>query len=138
VILRARLRLAGYTLALREAGMPVDETLIAPAPAWHRAAGAAAMRALLAAGHPPDAVLCFNDILALGAIRALCEAGLQVPDDVAVAGFDDIEDGRYSVPTLTTAAPDRAHLARVAIDLLAARLRAGGLRCSAVASKCLQ
>ncbi len=121
----ARLRLAGFTSALRAADLPVDDALIAPAPAWHRAEGAAAMRALLAARNPPDAVLCFNDTLALGAIRALYDAGLRVPDDVAVAGFDDIEDGRYSVPTLTTAAPDKAHLARRAIDLLATRLRAG-------------
>jgi DNA-binding LacI/PurR family transcriptional regulator len=84
------------------------------------------MRELLAAGRPPDAVLCFNDTLALGAIRALHDAGLRVPDDVAVAGFDDIEDGRYSVPTLTTAAPDKANLARLAVDLLATRLGAAG------------
>jgi DNA-binding LacI/PurR family transcriptional regulator len=120
----ARLRLAGYGEALRAAGIPRDEALVAPAPAWHRADGAAAMRALLAAGPPPDAVVCFNDTLALGAMRALHEAGLRVPDDVAVAGFDDIEDGRFSVPTLTTVAPDKADLARVAVDLLAARLSA--------------
>ena len=59
------------------------------------------------------------------AIRALHDAGLRVPADVAIAGFDDIEDGRYSVPTLTTVAPDKAHLARIAVDLLAARLRPG-------------
>jgi DNA-binding LacI/PurR family transcriptional regulator len=121
----ARLRLTGYTLALRGAGIPVDEALVGPAPVWHRADGAAAMRALLAAGPPPDAVVCFNDTLALGAIRALHDAGMRVPADVAVAGFDDIEDGRYSVPTLTTVAPDKEHLARVAVDLLAVRLRPG-------------
>jgi DNA-binding LacI/PurR family transcriptional regulator len=121
----ARLRLAGYTAALCAAGMPLDEALIAPAPAWHRADGAAGMRSLLAAHPPPEAVLCFNDTLALGAMRTLHDAGLRVPDDIAVAGFDDIEDGRYSVPTLTTAAPDKAHLAEVAVDLLAARVAAG-------------
>jgi DNA-binding LacI/PurR family transcriptional regulator len=120
----ARLRLAGYTEALRAAGMAVDDALIAPAAAWHRADGAAAMRELLATGRSPDAVVCLNDTLALGAIRALYDAGLRVPDDVAIAGFDDIEDGRYSIPTLTTAAPDKAHLARVAVDLLATRLAA--------------
>jgi DNA-binding LacI/PurR family transcriptional regulator len=118
----ARLRLAGFGEALHAAGITQDEALVAPAPEWHRADGAAAMRTLLAAGPPPDAVVCFNDTLALGAMRALHEAGLRVPDDVAVAGFDDIEDGRFSVPTLTTVAPDKADLARVAVDLLAARL----------------
>jgi DNA-binding LacI/PurR family transcriptional regulator len=122
----ARLRLEGYAMALREAGLPFDEALVAPAADWHRADGAAAMRQLLAGGSPPDAVACFNDTLALGAMRVLHEAGLTVPGDVAVAGFDDIEDGRFSVPTLTTIAPDKAHLARSAVDLLAARLAAAG------------
>jgi DNA-binding LacI/PurR family transcriptional regulator len=120
----ARLRLAGYGEALDAAGIMRDESLIAPAPFWHRADGAAAMLALLAVGRPPDAVVCFNDTLALGAMRALHDAGLRVPDDVAVAGFDDIEDGRFSVPTLTTVAPDKADLARIAVDLLATRLTA--------------
>ncbi|MFU8853599.1 LacI family DNA-binding transcriptional regulator [Micromonospora sp. SL1-18] len=120
----ARLRLAGYSEALRAAGLARDEELIVPALAWHRADGAEAMRALLAAGARPDAVVCFNDTLALGAMRALHDAGLRVPDDVAVVGFDDIEDGRFSVPTLTTVAPDKADLARIAVDLLAARLAA--------------
>ena len=70
------------------------------------------MRRLLGSGAPPDAVFCFNDLLALGALRALHEAGLRVPEDVAVVGFDDIEDGRYSAPTLTTVAPDKDRIAR--------------------------
>ncbi|MEV1331526.1 LacI family DNA-binding transcriptional regulator [Micromonospora costi] len=118
----ARLRLDGYRGALEEAGLGYDETLVAPAPAWHRADGAAAMRALLASGVRPDAVFCFNDTLALGALRALHEAGLRVPEDVAVAGFDGIEDGRFSVPTLTTIAPDKERIARLAVELLANRI----------------
>ncbi|MEU7616336.1 LacI family DNA-binding transcriptional regulator [Micromonospora rifamycinica] len=118
----ARLRLAGYTAALAEAGLGYDERLVAATPAWHRADGATAMRHLLASGARPDAVFCFNDTLALGALRALHEAGLRVPADVAVAGFDDIEDGRFSVPTLTTVAPDKERIARLAVDLLAGRL----------------
>ncbi|MCM0675317.1 LacI family transcriptional regulator [Micromonospora phytophila] len=118
----ARLRLAGYTAALADAGIAYDERLVAPAPVWHRADGAAAMRALLDSGVRPDAVFCFNDTLALGALRALHEADLRVPDDVAVAGFDDIEDGRFSVPTLSTIAPDKERIARLAVELLANRL----------------
>jgi DNA-binding LacI/PurR family transcriptional regulator len=120
----ARLRLAGYAEALRTAGLPYDEALVAEAPAWHRADGAAAMHELLRSGEPPDAVFCCNDTLALGAIRALLEAGLKVPEDVAVAGFDDIEDGRFSTPTLTTIAPDKAFLARTAVAALAERVTA--------------
>ncbi|OKI71019.1 LacI family DNA-binding transcriptional regulator [Micromonospora sp. CB01531] len=120
----ARLRLAGYAAALADAGLGYDERLVAPAAAWHRADGAAAMRALLDSGVRPDAVFCFNDTLALGALRALHEAGLRVPEDVAVAGFDDIEDGRFSIPTLSTVAPDKERIARLAVDLLADRLDA--------------
>ncbi|WP_320069250.1 LacI family DNA-binding transcriptional regulator [Micromonospora sp. RTGN7] len=118
----ARLRLAGYAAALADAGITYDERLVAPAPAWHRADGAAAMRHLLDTGVRPDAVFCFNDTLALGALRALHEAGLRVPADVAVAGFDDIEDGRFSIPTLTTIAPDKARIAKLAVELLANRI----------------
>lgn len=121
----ARLRLAGWSAALTDAGLDPDPDLVAPAPSWHRSDGAAAMGDLLVRGVRPDAVLCFNDTLALGVIRALHDAGLRVPADVAVAGFDDIEDGRYSIPTLTTVAPDKADLARVAVDLLAARIAGG-------------
>ncbi|MGB2568379.1 LacI family DNA-binding transcriptional regulator [Micromonospora citrea] len=118
----ARLRLAGYRTALAAAGLAYDESLVAPASAWHRADGAAAMRQLLASGARPDAVFCFNDTLALGALRALHEARLRVPEDVAVAGFDDIEDGRFSVPTLSTVSPDKEAIARLAVELLAGRL----------------
>ncbi|MFI6128152.1 LacI family DNA-binding transcriptional regulator [Micromonospora sp. NPDC051141] len=118
----ARLRLAGYATALAEAGIEYDDGLVAPAPAWHRADGAAAMRRLLAAEVRPDAVFCFNDTLALGALRALYEAGLRAPEDVAIAGFDDIEDGRFSVPTLSTVAPDKERIARLAVELLVGRL----------------
>jgi DNA-binding LacI/PurR family transcriptional regulator len=118
----ARLRLAGYTAALAEAGIDHDERLVAPAPHWHRADGAAAMRHLLTTGVRPDAVFCFNDTLALGALRALHDAGLRVPEDVAVAGFDDIEDGRFSIPTLSTVAPDKERIAKLAVELLAGRI----------------
>ncbi|WP_433535854.1 LacI family DNA-binding transcriptional regulator [Micromonospora sp. CA-249363] len=118
----ARLRLAGYIEALRAAGLAYDEALVASATAWHRADGAAAMRGLLTTGVRPDAVFCFNDTLALGALRALHEAGLRVPEDVAVVGFDDIEDGRFAVPTLSTVAPDKEQIARLAVELLAGRL----------------
>ncbi|MGC4811573.1 LacI family DNA-binding transcriptional regulator [Micromonospora sp. DT228] len=118
----ARLRLAGYRDALLAAGLDYDETLVAPAPAWHRADGAAAMRGLLTSGVRPDAVFCFNDTLALGALRALHEAGLRAPEDVAVVGFDDIEDGRFSIPTLSTVAPDKERIAQLAVELLANRL----------------
>ncbi|WP_188191512.1 LacI family DNA-binding transcriptional regulator [Nonomuraea sp. SYSU D8015] len=118
----SRLRLAGYRLALEEAGLPWDDRLVVPVEAYHRADGARAMARLLDSGAAPDAAFCFNDLLALGALRTLLERGRSVPGDVALAGFDDIEDGRYSTPTLTTISPDKQSIARQAVDLLAARM----------------
>jgi DNA-binding LacI/PurR family transcriptional regulator len=114
----AKLRLRGYRQTLAAAGLPADPALVAPAPQWHRAEGARAMVELLDRDARPDAVFCFNDVLALGAIRALVERGLRVPDDVAVAGVDDIEDGRFSNPTLTTISPDKQQIAQLAVQLL--------------------
>jgi DNA-binding LacI/PurR family transcriptional regulator len=121
----ARLRLRGYTHALRAAGLPVDRDLVMTSESYHRADGAAAMEALLALPHPPDAVFCFNDLLALGVLRTLLDRGLRVPEDVAIVGFDDIDDCAYSTPTLTTVAPDKAAIAAMAVELLARRLESG-------------
>ncbi|GAA2381681.1 LacI family DNA-binding transcriptional regulator [Nonomuraea africana] len=115
----APLRLAGYRQALAAHGLP--ETIV-KVDRYQRAEGAAAMAGLLAAAEPPDAVFCFNDLLALGAMRTVLAAGLRVPEDVALAGLDDIEDGRYSTPTLTTIAPDKNQLARIAVALLKQRI----------------
>ena len=65
-----------------------------------------------------DALCCMNDALALGIIRGLAECGLRVPEDVAVTGFDGIEPGAYSVPTLTTVAVDFTEMARMAISMM--------------------
>jgi DNA-binding LacI/PurR family transcriptional regulator len=121
----APLRLAGYAEAMAAHGLPQT---IAKVERYSRAEGAAAMARLLAEPDPPDAVFCFTDLLALGAMRTILSAGLRVPEDIALAGIDDIEDGRYSTPTLTTVAPDKAQLARIAVDLLKRRLegRSGG------------
>jgi DNA-binding LacI/PurR family transcriptional regulator len=123
----ARLRLRGYKAGLRAARLPIEPELIQPSPGYHRADGAAAMAALLDLPEPPDAVFCFNDLLAMGALRTLTEHGVKVPEDVAVVGFDDIEESSYSNPSLTTIRPDKEGIARTAIALLAARLDAGGV-----------
>jgi DNA-binding LacI/PurR family transcriptional regulator len=114
----AKLRMAGYRAALDAADLPTSDDLVASVEAYHRRDGADAMRRLLALPKPPDAVFCFNDLLAVGALRSAAEAGLRVPDDVAVVGFDGSEEGAYSLPSLTTIAPDKAAIAEAAVDLL--------------------
>jgi DNA-binding LacI/PurR family transcriptional regulator len=76
------------------------------------------MARLLTLAEPPDAVFCFNDMLALGAIRAASERGCRVPHDIAVVGFDNTEHSAFSLPSLTTIAPDKAALAEAAVDLV--------------------
>jgi len=114
----AELRLDGYRTGLADAGLPWRDELVAPVADFHRADGASAMHRLLDLAEPPDAVFCFNDLLALGALRALRDRGLTAPDDVAVIGIDDIEEGRFSTPALSTIAPDKRAIAETAIDLL--------------------
>lgn len=124
----AQLRTQGYRLAHRKAGVDADERLVISTPRFHRAEGAAAIARLFDSGAPPpDAVFCYNDMLALGALRALHERGLRVPQDLALVGFDDVDDGRYSIPSLTTVAPDKTQIATLAVEQLLARLagRAG-------------
>jgi DNA-binding LacI/PurR family transcriptional regulator len=120
----AELRLRGYRNALQAAGAAYDPRLVMSAGARRPADGAAAMTALLE--HKPDAVFCLTDLLALGAIRALHSHGLHVPDDVAVVGVDNIGQTQYSVPTVTTVAPDKAALAETAVKLLLRRVRDPG------------
>lgn len=121
----SHLRLAGYRQALAEAGLPYDEELVVPADEFHRRYGAESMNRLLALPDPPDAVLCFADLLAMGALRSLAVAGRTVPGDVAVVGFDDIEDGRFSTPTLTTVRPDKPRIAELAVSFLLSRMADG-------------
>jgi DNA-binding LacI/PurR family transcriptional regulator len=122
----AALRLEGYRQALEAAGVAYDPALVSFTTLWHRANGAASMRALLESGVGFDAVFGLNDALALGAMRVLQEKGLRIPSDVAVIGFDDIDEAQYMVPSLTTVDPGRTAIAETAVDLLVERLALGG------------
>jgi DNA-binding LacI/PurR family transcriptional regulator len=121
----AGLRLSGYRAALADAGVPFDDALVVDAGPWHRSNGAEAMRHLLDRGVPFDAVFALNDELALGALRVLGERGIRVPADVAVIGFDDVDEGRYSFPSLSTVDPGRREIARLAVEVLLEAIAAG-------------
>lgn len=128
VVGSAALRLQGYAEALTAAGVEYDPVLVRETTLWHRANGAAAVRRMLEDGVEFDAVFGLNDALALGAMRALQEAGLRIPEDVAVMGFDNIEEAQFTVPSLTTVDPGRELIAAHAVELLVARLKDGGGR----------
>ncbi|HEX2903881.1 MAG TPA: LacI family DNA-binding transcriptional regulator [Jatrophihabitans sp.] len=115
-------RQRGYREALRDAGLPVERSLMGDAELLHREDGYRAMQALLQQRPDLDAAFCFNDLLAFGALRALDEAGRRVPDDVAVVGFDDVEECRFSTPPLSSIAPDKRELASTAVQLLQQRI----------------
>jgi len=115
-------RLTGYRAALAGAGLAAEPLLEAAVGGHRRSDGASAIEELLARGADFDAVFCFTDLLALGAMRALHEHGVDVPGDVAVMGFDNIDEGRYSTPTLSTIDPDTERIAEIAVDMLAERL----------------
>ncbi|MFF4259744.1 LacI family DNA-binding transcriptional regulator [Streptomyces sp. NPDC001663] len=119
----AQLRTRGYRLAHERAGLPVSEELIVSTPRFNRSDGATAMAHLLDdLEEPPDAVFCYSDLVALGALHTLASRGLRVPEDIAVVGYDDIEDGRYSNPPVTTVSPDKKMIAETAVELLLKRI----------------
>ncbi len=119
----AQFRTTGYRLAHQARGIPVDESLVIPRARFHFQDGAEAMAALLKHREgPPDGVFCYNDLVAIGAMRVALVAGLRIPEDIAIVGFDDIEAARFQTPSLTTIAPDRVAIARTAVERLVARL----------------
>ncbi len=114
-------RVWGYQDALAAAGLPFDEHLVRRGD-FQAASGYAAMRELLALPNPPTGVFACNDMMAIGAICAISEAGLAIPDDIAVVGFDDIALASYTNPPLTTVAQPRQEMGRLAAELLIERI----------------
>lgn len=113
----SRERLRAYRDALRAHDVAVDESLIAAGDGSEHSGRVAALR-LVGEGPLPDAIFALNDAMALGALEALRQCGLSVPEDVAVVGFDDAPEAAHSDPPLTTVRVDVAELGRRASDRL--------------------
>ncbi|MBL8300661.1 MAG: LacI family DNA-binding transcriptional regulator [Rhodanobacteraceae bacterium] len=116
-------RYAGYCAALQAADCAVDERLQIDAADSTELVGYTAMRELLARDARIDAVFAASDLLAIGALRALAEAGRRVPDDVAVIGFDDIPMARLTTPPLTTVLQDTKRAGELLVSTLLAQIR---------------
>lgn len=114
-------RVRGYLRALNEHGIAREPLLIRSGD-YTETGGMQGMRELLRLPATPTAVFCANDLLALGAMAALREAGVRVPDDLAVVGFDDIPAARFVTPALTTVAQFPEQLGRRAAAMLFDRL----------------
>ncbi|MCX8025096.1 MAG: LacI family transcriptional regulator [Thermanaerothrix sp.] len=114
-------RVIGYRQALTEAGLAIEEDLIVRGDFSPRS-GYLAARRLFSHPQPPTAIFACNDMMAIGALRALAELRLAVPDVVAVIGFDDIELASYASPPLTTIRQDKVALGQAAVRLLLERI----------------
>ena len=115
-------RYAIYRQVLEERGLEFDPNLVCEG-TFEKAAGEAAVELLVDERKVQfDGLVAANDYMALGAIPALQERDLQVPSDVAVVGFDDIEDARFSTPPLTTARQPLYQQGEAALDLVLAQI----------------
>jgi LacI family transcriptional regulator len=116
-------RWEGFAAAVREAGIDIDDVIVLRGD-FTRASGHAAAEELVGrgAGGAPSVLVAANDQMALGAIDAFRSAGIRVPHDVRVTGFDGIEAAALSRPTLTTVRQPMIDLGRAAVQLLAKRL----------------
>lgn len=111
-------RFTGCEQALADAGLgTLDRGLQVDAETSEEAGHAAALQ-LLARGRPFDAVFAASDLIAIGAMRALREAGLRIPEDVSVVGFDDIPMARFSTPPLTTVVQDTQRAGQLLVATL--------------------
>jgi len=117
----ARLRLEGFQLAMKSAGLPVPPSCVVSGD-FEFKGGFNAMNQLLSLSPLPEAVFTCNDAMAVGGYHALFQAGLSVPQDIAVIGYDDIELARYMTPPLTTIHQPKDELGELAIDTLLHRL----------------
>jgi len=121
----ARDRRRGYEEALADAGLPLEPELVAEATA-DPAGGLAGMRELLALERRPTAVFTVNNLVALGAIEAVRAHGLEVPDDVALVCFDDIEYASRLYPFLTVMAQPAETFGTLGTQLLLERIEGRG------------
>lgn len=110
-------RQQGYIEALQQAGLPVDATLIQPGD-YTRETGFNCAQRLFTLPDPPTAIFAANDQSALGAMDAAREAGLHIPDELSVAGFDNIPQATCSVPGLTTVDQSMSEMGYIATTML--------------------
>jgi LacI family transcriptional regulator len=118
---RAVARVDGIHQALLDANVSLPRECLIERP-YRVADGREAMRALLTSEHRPSAVICGNDLLAFGASIAASELGMEVPTDVSVAGFDDLDFSAHLRPALTTMRVPAQEIGTRAADFLLARI----------------
>ncbi len=111
-------RMRGHTISLYEHGLPVDPALQPPPASGNPRKGYVQMQKLLALPEPPTAVFAVSDRAAFGAMEAIKDAGLHIPEDISVVGIDDVRDSGYSTPPLTTFSVPKYDLGSSAVYIL--------------------
>jgi LacI family transcriptional regulator len=117
-------RFTGYCHALQAAGITPDPSLVVECGSGHEA-GFQAMQQLLTLTQPPTAIFSHNDVLALGAMHAIYGAGLAIPTDISVVGYDDISSAGYFGPPLTTVRYPKEEMGRLAADVMQQLVQGG-------------
>jgi DNA-binding LacI/PurR family transcriptional regulator len=116
-------RVIDYTQAMLEAGLGPDlELMQLSLSSGVPNKGYREMQAILSRKKLPTAVFCVSDRTAFGALKAIKEAGLHIPEDIALVGFDDTRDSEHTTPPLTTVCMPKRGIGRVAIELLDQRM----------------
>lgn len=120
-----RTRYDAFRRAIKSAGLPLEKGLIIEcAHTWE--GGAAGISELLNLPKPPTAVMCCNDVAAIGALKTLSSRGLQAGRDIALIGFDDLTICRFTQPSLTTIRFSPKEIARLAFQALLEEIQGGG------------
>jgi DNA-binding LacI/PurR family transcriptional regulator len=117
-------RFTGFKMVLSKQGIPFDEGLVVNGDGTLRS-GVQAINQLLTLSPPPTAILCFNDMMAMGAIHALSRASKKVPRDCSVIGFDDLEQAAYYCPPLTTVRQPSYRLGQAAMSMMLKLIKSG-------------
>jgi len=117
----ARTRYEGFVKAMNEAYLPIHENWIMEG-FFEPEDGYECMNKILVQDNLPTAVFCCNDVMALGAISAITEKGLRVPDDISIIGYDNIHSSRFYAPPLTTIHQSKSRLGAQAVNLLFERI----------------
>lgn len=121
-----RERKIGYENALKKYHLPLNENLIIESSFISEDAGYQGVKQLLQLSNSPTAIFCARDLIAAGAISALVESGLKVPEDISVIGFDDINLAKFLNPPLTTIAQPKEKIGRIAAKRLLEKIRSKG------------
>lgn len=120
-------RFTGYQATMFENNLNIDESLIVNITGEMKQ-GIDGMRILLEQSkeNPPDAIMFHNDSMAIGGIGEAARAGIRVPEDMVIVGFDDIEEAKYCVPSLTTVSQPKKQIAEKLVEMLIKQIKEKG------------